>query len=199
MGRRLLLVGRGSVDPRNRNVEQPEVHRQLGAVMDDVVDPEAAVHAPARRAEDRMRAGFESPRIVERILPDPGESRSRRRYALVEQLEQLLAALAVSTLVRRAIGRAEIELVLGDDVGRPVRHLRDMRGELTEAHGFGVRLPVELGFGDALEEPAGGRHFLIDFRQIVASRIHGGSGVMRRGQERRWVTGYRFWFWSTTG
>src|SRR5688572_26314331 len=49
--RGLHLVGGRTVDARDRHVQEPEVHRQLGAVMDHMIHPEAAPYAPARIGE----------------------------------------------------------------------------------------------------------------------------------------------------
>jgi hypothetical protein len=50
----LLLVRRWAVEPGHRDVEQAEIHGELSAVMDDVIEHHAAEHGAARFAEQLL-------------------------------------------------------------------------------------------------------------------------------------------------
>src|ERR1700719_3852445 len=55
-----------------------------------------------------------------------------------------------------------------------VRDQGDMQGELTEGHGFGMRLPGELVGGNSFENTLGGGALLLKFAQHEAHRRESG-------------------------
>ena len=55
------LVGAGTVHRRNRHVQQPQVHAQLCAVMNDVAQDERPQHRGLRHREDRLASALERP------------------------------------------------------------------------------------------------------------------------------------------
>ena len=57
----LLLVRCGTVKGRHRNVIQPQVHAQLRAMMDGVVQHKSPNHGDLRHGHNRLSTGHQSP------------------------------------------------------------------------------------------------------------------------------------------
>ena len=53
------FIRRWPVQPRDRDVVQPQVDAQVGAVMDDVIQHESAQHGQARHREHRRATAQE--------------------------------------------------------------------------------------------------------------------------------------------
>src|SRR5262249_32026093 len=84
------LVGRWTIDRRQRDVVEAQIDRQLPAVMDAVIEDEAAERGDARHGEHLVPAASQRPRRHQlRIgLVEPLPGRLRR---LVERREDLVA------------------------------------------------------------------------------------------------------------
>ena len=59
--RRSAFVRRRTIDRRNRHVVEPEIHAQLTAVMDDVMQDEAAERRNARQRKHLLSAALQRP------------------------------------------------------------------------------------------------------------------------------------------
>jgi len=138
--RESLIVRGRSVDRRHFPIVEPQIHRQLPAMVRQVVDRVAQDHM-ARLIEDDLPAGTQPPvgrhqvlvRRLSKGLPRPGD-------VLVVDLDELVDR---RLLILPLPGRwRQIQLVLIDDERHPRRHRRDEPRQPRERHRFVVRLPV---------------------------------------------------------
>ena len=91
------LVARGTVHPRNRHTDLPQVGQQERAVVDDVVQHEAADHGVTRHREERLSLHQQRPRLEELFVRRPFDGGPcATRDLLVELREHLFFARAAS-------------------------------------------------------------------------------------------------------
>src|SRR5437763_365593 len=81
-----LVVRRIVVDRRHGHAEQAQVHGQLSAMMDGVVEHLSAQHQPARLREDHMVARLEAPRRLKMLVARSRDGGARGGDVIVEEL-----------------------------------------------------------------------------------------------------------------
>src|SRR5690606_41226567 len=103
---------------------------------------------------------LERPRLLERLTRHRAERLPGSLHATIELRQQGLRSLEA---VAASLGEIDERLV--ERPGNPARHQGYELGKMSQREGFLVRLPLTPFAGDALEEPSGGSHFLIGFRE----------------------------------
>src|SRR5947207_7392098 len=166
-GRRHILVCRPPVTPRHRRIEHPEVDPQLGPMMRRVRDKRRANDVRAGRGEHDPAAQAKFPRLP-RLLPCHLLQRLAQLSAqFIEEANTLLAAREPWLGRTRTEG---VEFVARHHHQPETGELRQMRGELAKRAGLGVRAPVYLGIGAALEHAPRGRQLGFEIRKQERDR-----------------------------
>ena len=113
-----LLVGGVVVDRRHGDALQPEVHPQLGAVVDDVVEDELAQDEPADFLEPDLALRLERPGRQQVRIRRRRERRAELAGVLVELRQQFLDRVRQRRPLTSG-GRRRVELVALDRPSRP--------------------------------------------------------------------------------
>lgn len=72
----------------------------------------------------------------------------------------------------RRAGRAKVDGFALKSKWNQGRQFRKVSGKAAHAHGLVVRLPIGIGFGDALEGFSRGAHFMVEFREYRFANCH---------------------------
>src|SRR5215470_93407 len=132
---RVFVRGR-TVDGWYSRAVHAEVNRELAAVVDDVVDDEAAEGSDLRDVEQVLASALEGPISHQLLVGGFCERRARGCHVLVEELEDLLPRRHYVGLSRRRTRRGDVERIGVERGTAEARKFGDMAGEAAELHGF---------------------------------------------------------------
>jgi len=155
------FVGTRSPTGRNRNVENPEIHAKLAAVLIPVTEHDVPKEFSARLSEDLVAAGNQTPSFLHARVVYLGEDVPNCCDAFLEFVEDFLAACGLGkTGEIRSLGRIVLH-----ELNHSARHVSQVIGKLASGHGFFVRLPGEFVFGEAFQKFSGDRRLDFELRE----------------------------------
>src|SRR5271156_3401224 len=106
------FIGARSVNGWHRHVQQPQVNRELAAMMHHVIHEHGADSLSSRHGKDRLAAAAQLPHLGQMLVAGAGDYRARRRRFHVEYLKHVLTRFRDRRLPgRRTFFRSKIELV----------------------------------------------------------------------------------------
>lgn len=128
--------------------------------MHQVIQEHLAVGQEARAAEDGLTLEAQLPTLRPGGIGSALQGRTDLRGAFIEGLDELLGGLEGRAGSRRAAG--EIQLGSRQYGDAKSGEFGNVRSQLAEGHGFGMRLEVRQD-RNALEQSAGLLNFLVEF------------------------------------
>src|SRR6266576_1336122 len=146
---RLAFIRAWTVEPRHRNSDEPEVNRELRAMMDEMVEAHSANARDTRHGENLLATGEQFPTFRHVGVTNFGECGTGFGGAFIKSGKEFLAVGDFRRLKGGAANGGVIELVRIDGHGDPLRNSADVGGEPAERAGFFVGLPVPLFIGKA--------------------------------------------------
>jgi hypothetical protein len=155
-----LFVGGWAVESGDWDFVEAEVDAELAAVVDEVVEEHGAIEDGSGALGDRLFAPAYLPVSLQVFVAGGLEGVAGFGAGFLEFGEELLSALEDH---RGEFMVGEIEVVGGEDGSREFGEAGDVDGEAADGHGFVVRLPLRVVFGDAFEDAAG----VLDFRVVI--------------------------------
>src|SRR5437660_2743268 len=170
---RLVFIRAGTIEARHGNSDEPEVNRELRAMMDEMVEAHSANAGDTRHGEDLLATGQQFPTFRHVAVTHFGECSACFGGPFIKGSKEFLAVGDFWRLKGGAANGGVIELLRIDGHGDPLRNSPDVGGEPAESAGFFVRLPVPLFIGTAFQDSARVFHLLVEFGQHGMSNSHG--------------------------
>jgi hypothetical protein len=145
---------------RHGDVQQAEIDDEFTPVVVPMIETHRAHHADAGHRSELAIARRQPPDVMGTRGVESGEEVTRRGQRRLERREQSRYALA------GGVFKSPIGHVQAVELGQ-TRHVAgnrgDVLGQLTGAERLGMRPPVKLVGGQALQDAAGGRGFGVEF------------------------------------
>src|SRR5579883_454752 len=155
-----ILIGGGSIKRRNRNIELAEVHGELSAMVDDVIEKHDAKCVITGHGEKSSAVALHGPGLLELLVGDRGEGAARIVAALRKAIEQF----SVPFDFWNARGRG-LEYRRGEDHEAKAWERGHVARHPCKRAGLGLWLPIPVGGGDPLESSLRAGHFLVEFAE----------------------------------
>ena len=159
----------GPVDRRQRHVDQPQVHGELPAVVDQVIQQDPPQDGSALALEEDLAVRLQDGELFLHLgVRLAGDGGAGRRDVLVEPLQVLGGGPHGGRLLAADLPLQRFE------AQAPAGQFRHVRRDLAEGARLRVRLPVQPVGRDALEQPSGRRHLRVELGQKGFTALHGG-------------------------
>src|SRR5258708_228000 len=168
-----IFIRARPIDHRQRNIEKPQIHRQLAAVVIPVIHHDAPREANAGKAHQLPLTPQQTPVRACPVVSHALQTLLRIADALIESRVDFLHALR---LRRHEVPLAHIETVLLEYARHAPRNTRNVRGQLPQRHRLRMWLPRELLLRNSLEHSLGRSNFLAKLIQHrISNRSHSSS------------------------
>ena len=170
VGPELGLVGGWAIHAGDGDIHEAQVDRELGAMVDEVVEDDGAQDLLAGHGHDGFAGPLHGPYGEQLLVGCGGQGGVGVGDILVEALEQLRASSRLEWGELAGLHGKDLDL---HGVGDPAGEFGDVSGEVVDVPGFPVRLIVEASVGDALEHLACVGHLLIELGEQSVTNRHG--------------------------
>ena len=116
--RELLIVRRWPIDRRNRHIVQPQIHRQLCAMMCQVRE-RVSYHNMTRLLTHHIAPNQQTPGLLQMFLIRILQRLASLCGSFIERLHQFRRSAQRFLLELAASGRIQIQIILVDDQRKP--------------------------------------------------------------------------------
>src|SRR5690348_13178127 len=172
---RLRFIRAGAVEARHGHPNEAEIHSELAAMVNQVIQNHATNAHAARQRENLLAARQERPLLLKVGVASRDERDTSLGDSLVERGQQLRAIFNLGRLVARPADGSVVQALGVHGHGQPLRYGANVSGKPAERSGFLVRLPVPFFVRDALQDFTRVFHFFIKFRQQGLADAHKSS------------------------